>query len=50
MMAQNTIELVDLTKKYRSFTAVDHLNLTVRKGEILVCLAPMVPGNRQQSS
>lgn len=40
MMAQNTIELVDLTKKYRSFTAVDHLNLTVRKGEIFGLLGP----------
>lgn len=34
------IELVDLTKKYRSFTAVDHINLTVRKGEIFGLLGP----------
>ena len=39
-MAENVIELVDLTKKYGSFTAVDHLNLTIRKGEIFGLLGP----------
>jgi ABC-2 type transport system ATP-binding protein len=39
-MDQNIIELVDLTKKYGSFTAVDHLNLTIRKGEIYGLLGP----------
>ena len=39
-MADNIIELVDLTKKYGSFTAVDHLNLTVKKGEIFGLLGP----------
>lgn len=39
-MAGNIIELVDLTKKYGSFTAVDHLNLSVRKGEIFGLLGP----------
>ena len=39
-MAGNCIELVDLTKKYGSFTAVDHLNLTIRKGEIFGLLGP----------
>jgi len=39
-MTGHTIELVDLTKKYRSFTAVDHINLTVRKGEIFGLLGP----------
>ena len=39
-MAENIIELVDLTKKYGSFTAVDHLNLTIRKGEIFGLLGP----------
>ncbi len=39
-MADHIIELVDLTKKYRSFTAVDHINLTVRKGEIFGFLGP----------
>jgi ABC-2 type transport system ATP-binding protein len=39
-MTGQIIELVDLTKKYRSFTAVDHINLTVRKGEIFGLLGP----------
>jgi ABC-2 type transport system ATP-binding protein len=34
------IELVDLTKKYGSFTAVDQLNLTIRKGDIFGLLGP----------
>ncbi len=34
------IELTDLTKKYGSFTAVDHLNLSIRKGEIFGLLGP----------
>ncbi len=39
-MADHIIELVDLTKKYGSFTAVDMLNLTVGKGEIFGLLGP----------
>jgi ABC-2 type transport system ATP-binding protein len=39
-VAGNIIELVDLTKKYGSFTAVDSLNLTIRKGEIFGLLGP----------
>ena len=39
-MAENIIELVDLKKKYGSFTAVDNLNLTIRKGEIFGLLGP----------
>ncbi len=39
-MAGSIIELVDLTKKYGSFTAVDQLNLTIRKGEIFGLLGP----------
>jgi ABC-2 type transport system ATP-binding protein len=39
-VAGNIIELIDLTKKYGSFTAVDSLNLTVRKGEIFGLLGP----------
>ena len=39
-MAEIIIELVDLTKKYGSFTAVDHLSLTIRKGEIFALLGP----------
>lgn len=34
------IDLVDLTKKYGSFTAVDHLNLSIRKGEVFGLLGP----------
>lgn len=39
-MTGNIIDLVDLTKKYGSFTAVDQLNLTIRKGEIFGLLGP----------
>ena len=39
-MDQNIIELVDLTKTYGSFTAVDHLTLSIRKGEIYGLLGP----------
>ena len=39
-MDGNIAELVDLTKKYGSFTAVDQLNLTIRKGEIFGLLGP----------
>jgi ABC-2 type transport system ATP-binding protein len=34
------IELQDLTKKYGSFTAVDHLNLSISEGEIFGLLGP----------
>jgi ABC-2 type transport system ATP-binding protein len=34
------IETVDLTKQFNSFTAVDHVNLTVNKGEIYGFLGP----------
>ncbi len=39
-MDNKIIELVDLTKQYGSFTAVDHLNLSVFKGEIFGLLGP----------
>jgi ABC-2 type transport system ATP-binding protein len=39
-VAENVIELVDLTKRYGSFKAVDQLNLTIRKGEIFGLLGP----------
>ncbi len=39
-MSANIIELNDLTKKYGSFIAVDHLNLSIRKGEIFGLLGP----------
>jgi len=37
---RNIIELVGLTKQYGSFTAVDQLNLTIKKGEIFGLLGP----------
>jgi ABC-2 type transport system ATP-binding protein len=39
-VADNIIELAGLTKMYDSFTAVDHLNLNIRKGEIFGLLGP----------
>lgn len=39
-MNQNIIELTGLTKTYGSFIAVDHLSLTIRKGEIYGLLGP----------
>jgi len=36
----NIIELTGLTKKYRSFTAVNNLSLSIRKGEIFGLLGP----------
>lgn len=39
-MTDVVIECRDLTKQYGTFTAVDHLNLTVRKGEIFGLLGP----------
>lgn len=39
-MAAAIIELVDLTKKYGDFTAVDQLSLTIQKGEIFGLLGP----------
>lgn len=39
-MAENIIELVELTKNYGSFTAVNRLNLSVKKGEVFGLLGP----------
>ena len=39
-MAGNIIDIIDLTKSYGSNTAVDHLNLTIEKGEIFGLLGP----------
>ncbi len=39
-MAEVVVECRDLTKQYGSFTAVDNLNLTVRKGEVFGLLGP----------
>jgi len=39
-VAESIIKLVDLTKNYGTFTAVDQLNLTIQKGEIFGLLGP----------
>lgn len=39
-MTQSIIELVDLTKKYGEQMAVDHLTLTINRGEIFGLLGP----------
>lgn len=39
-MSEDIVVLTDLTKKYGSFTAVDNLNLSIRKGEIFGLLGP----------
>jgi ABC-2 type transport system ATP-binding protein len=39
-MSQNIIDLIDLTKMYGSVSVVDHLNLSVRKGEVFGLLGP----------
>ncbi len=39
-MAEHIIELVELSKKYGDFIAVDRLNLNIRKGEVFGLLGP----------
>jgi len=39
-VSESIIELVGLTKKYGSFTAVDQLDLEIRKGEVFGLLGP----------
>jgi ABC-2 type transport system ATP-binding protein len=39
-MNSSVIEFAGLTKKYGSFTAVDHLNLSIDEGEIFGLLGP----------
>lgn len=39
-MSEAIIELADLTKQYGTHTAVDHLTLTINKGEIFGLLGP----------
>jgi len=39
-VAEPIIQLVDITKKYGDFTAVNHLNLSIEKGEIFGLLGP----------
>ena len=43
------IELSDLTKKFDTFTAVDHLNLRIETGEFLACWGQTEPERLQQS-
>lgn len=39
-MNENVIEATNLTKRYGTFTAVDHINLAVREGEVYGMLGP----------
>jgi ABC-2 type transport system ATP-binding protein len=39
-MNGNIIELSGLTKTYGTLTAVDHLNLRIKKGEVFGLLGP----------
>lgn len=40
IMGEQVIVLTDLTKRYGNFTAVDHINLSICKGEIFGLLGP----------
>jgi ABC-type multidrug transport system ATPase subunit len=37
---KNAVEIMDLTKRYDEFVAVNHISLEVRKGEIFGFLGP----------
>ena len=39
-MGEQVIVLTELTKQYGRFTAVDHIRLSIRKGEIFGLLGP----------
>ena len=39
-MGEQVIVLTELTKQYGNFTAVDHIRLSIRKGEIFGLLGP----------
>ena len=39
-MPDNAVEMRDLVKRFGDFTAVDHVNIDVRKGEIFGFLGP----------
>ena len=39
-MGEQVIVLTDLTKQYGNFTAVDHISLSICKGEIFGLLGP----------
>ena len=36
-MSQNIVHIENLVKRYGELTALNHLNLDIREGEILVC-------------
>ena len=42
-MGEQVIVLTELTKQYGKFTAVDHIRLSIRKGEIFGLLVRTVP-------
>ena len=39
-MAEKVVEIENLVKRYKELVALDHLNLTVEKGEIFGLLGP----------
>lgn len=47
---QPVVQLSQLTKKYGEATAVDHLDLSISRGEIFGLLARTAPAKRQRSS
>ena len=47
-MCQYVIELTGLTKKYGDFTAVNDLNLQIRKGEIFGLLCESASSSRSR--
>ena len=46
-MCESIIELVQLTKRYGHFTAVDRLDLKIHKGEIFGLLGPNGAGQQR---
>ena len=49
MTKESIIKLDGLTKKYGDFTAVDHLSLTIERGEIFGLLGPNGAGRQPPS-
>lgn len=39
-MAQPVIEIENLVKRYKELVALDHLNLTIKQGEVFGLLGP----------
>ena len=39
-MAKAVIEIENLVKRYKELVALDHLNLTIREGEVFGLLGP----------